>query len=80
MMGGGMMGGMMGGWMILWWVLAVAVLALAVVGIAVLLRSTDRRPAATTWQRETAVDILRRRFAAGEIDEDEFQRRSAALS
>lgn len=78
---GGMMGGWggWGGWMILWWILAVAVVALAVVGIVAFVRSTDRRPA-TTWQRETAVDILRRRYAAGEIDEEEFQRRSAGLS
>jgi putative membrane protein len=77
---GGMMGGGMGAWAVLVWLLVVALIVLAVVGIVVLVRSSERRPEATTRQRESPQDVLRRRYAAGEIDEEEFERRLAALS
>jgi len=76
---GGMMGGM-GAWMILSGLLIVALIILVVVGIVVLVRHSERRPGASTWQRENPQDVLRRRYATGEIDEEEFQRRLAALS
>lgn len=41
----------------------------------------DRRPGPQNPDAEAEADrILRRRFAAGEIDEEEFLRRQAALS
>ncbi len=79
MMGGGMMGGM-GLWMLFWALVGLAVLVLAVVAIIWLVRRTDTpRPGPTTG-RETPEELLRRRYAAGEIDEDEYERRRAGLS
>lgn len=75
-MGGMAMGGMMA-WMIVWGLLGIALLVLAIVATVRLVR----RP--TTSQRDTAVespdDVLRRRYAAGEIDEDEYLQRRAGL-
>ncbi len=79
MMGNGMMVGM-GVWMLLWVLVGIAVLALAVVGILSLVRRTDNPRPAPPSGEEPAEDLLRRRYAAGEIDEDEYLRCRAALS
>lgn len=68
-----------------WLVLAVLLILLATLAVAlvvVLLRSPVRdtgrgSPAAAGSEAER---ILRRRFAAGEIDEEEFRHREAALT
>lgn len=79
MMDGGMMGGM-GLWMLLWALVGLAVLVLAVVGVIWLVRHTDTpRPVLVTG-RETPEELLRRRYAAGEVDEDEYERRRSGLS
>lgn len=63
----------MGWWMLLWSLIGLAVLAAAVVGVVWLVRSVSgSRP-------EPAEQELRRRYAAGEIDADEFRRRQAEL-
>ncbi len=73
------MGGM-GLWMLFWALVGLAVLVLAVVGVIWLVRRTDTpRPAPVTG-RETPEELLRRRYAAGEIDEDEYERRRSGLS
>lgn len=76
------MGGMgMGGtmlWMLAWGVIGVAVLVLAVVGIVCLARRTDHRGALNA-RGESPEEILRRRYAAGELDEDDYLRRRAGL-
>jgi putative membrane protein len=75
------------GWFALM-VLLVVLVGLAVALLVVMLRSPGRvpgrgepdlSPTAPAGSSEAAL-ILRRRFAAGEIDEDEFRRRQAALS
>lgn len=74
---GGMMGGgygLLGGVMML--VFWVAVIALIVYGIRWF---NDGGPGTGAGRRSDALDILRDRFARGEIDEDEFKRRKAAL-
>jgi putative membrane protein len=80
---GGMMAGM-GLWVILWALVGVVVLALAVAGAVWAARELDQR---THGDRERAElpgdgprEILRRRYAAGEIDEDEYLRRLSGLS
>lgn len=82
MMDGGM-GGMWGpGWvvgMVLWSLVGLALLVLAVVGIVWLVRRMDAN-GSPTRQRQGALDVLRRRYAAGEIDEEEYRRRLAILS
>jgi putative membrane protein len=79
MMGGGMMGAM-GLWMLLWALVGITVLVLAVVGIIWLVRKNDSpRPTPPTLT-QAPEELLRRRYAAGEIDEDEYLRRRSGLS
>ncbi|MEU0350897.1 SHOCT domain-containing protein [Streptomyces sp. NPDC006237] len=79
----GMMDGM-GVWMLLWGLVGLVLLALLILGLVWLDRllirdtaskDTTSRPA----DAEAPEDILRRRYAAGEIDEDEYLRRMAGL-
>ncbi len=79
-MDGGMMMGGMGAWMVLWGLVGLAILALAMVGIIWLVRRSAPSAASASWQRESADDILRRRYASGEIDEEQFHRRMSMLS
>lgn len=79
MMSGGMMGGM-GVWMLLWVLVGIAVLVLAVVGIVSLVRRTGNRESGPASGGELPEDLLRRRYAAGEIEEDEYLRRRSGLS
>lgn len=70
-------GGMMIG-MLIWGLLGLALLALAIVATIWLIRGLTRRgePGLTS---ETPEDILRRRYASGELDEDEYLSRRAGL-
>ena len=61
--------GSMGWWMVLWWLAGIAVLVLLV-----------RLAAGAAWGfsprgDETPEQILKRRYARGEIERDEYQRR-----
>ena len=70
------MDGMMA-WMLIWGVVGLAVLVLSVVGIVWLVRrggASQQLP-----DRNSPEEILRRRYAAGELDEDEYLRRRAGL-
>ena len=80
-----MMGGMMGGWggawpglgwigMVITPVLWIAVLAVIVWGV------TQIFPAGRKDERESALDILKRRYASGEITQAEFEQARSALS
>jgi putative membrane protein len=73
--GMGMGGGMMT-CMALWALVGLAILAIAVAGAVWLVR---RNAPETGHRPESAEEILKRRYAAGEIEEDEFQRRRADL-
>lgn len=67
------MGGMMGtGW---WWMLVWSLVGLAILiaAIAAVVWLTRQAPAGAT--RHSAEDVLRRRYAAGEIGRDEFMQR-----
>jgi putative membrane protein len=78
----------MWGWMSGWGWLAMAVMLLtlvALVGLAVvvvvrLFGSATGPGAGSQAPGRSALEILQERFAKGEIDEDEFRRRRAALS
>jgi putative membrane protein len=75
-----MMSGM-GAWMILWGLLGLVLLALAVIGLVYLVRSLLAQSApGRPIDRESAQEILRRRYAAGESDEEEYLRRTSGLS
>lgn len=77
MMDGGMMAGM-GVAVLLVAAVLVAVLVLAVLGSIWLVRRL-RAGTPVTGKPADPAETLRRRYAAGEIDDDEFERRSAAL-
>ncbi|MGH3812718.1 MAG: SHOCT domain-containing protein [Pseudonocardiaceae bacterium] len=74
----GMGGGMMV-WMLLWGLLGISLLVLAVVGAVALARKRSNDQAPAPRRTDEAVAELRRRLAAGEIDEDEYLRRRSAL-
>ena len=76
MMGGyGMAGGFGGLLMILWWVLII-------VGIVVLVKwmGTSFDKGGQVGGSKTALDILNERYARGEIDEQEFQKKKRDLT
>jgi putative membrane protein len=74
-----MMGGM-GAAMVLWGVLWLAFLLLAGVGLFWALRALSRRSNNRFSQPDAPSEILRRRYATGEIDEDEYLRRLSGIS
>lgn len=76
-MSGMEMGGMMA-WMLIWGLLGVALLVLAVVTTVWLAKraNSDRQAQPSSDSPE---EILRRRYAAGEIDEEEYLSRRAGL-
>ncbi|MCC7024188.1 MAG: SHOCT domain-containing protein [Thermomicrobiales bacterium] len=74
MMNGWGMTGWGWGWMTIWWLLAIVIIALLVA--AALRNSSGARSAESP---DSALAVLRRRYAAGEIDEAEFRRRRAEL-
>ncbi|MBA3308564.1 MAG: SHOCT domain-containing protein [Nocardioidaceae bacterium] len=76
----GMGGGMML-WMVVWGLVGLAALVLAVVGIVWLVRriDADTRSSEPRKSADSPEEILRRRYAAGELDEDEYLRRQSGL-
>jgi putative membrane protein len=61
----------------------VVVVAVAVLGIRWLVRSLDGKPggaaAAAPMPEDSALSLLRERFARGEIDADEYEQRRRTL-
>ena len=59
----------------------VVVVAVAVLGISWLVRSLDVKPggAAAPMPEDSALALLRERFARGEIDADEYEQRRRTL-
>jgi len=71
--GGGWL--MMGFGMLFWVLILVAVVWLVVRTV----NAADRRQRDGHGERDEALDLLRRRFASGDIDAEEFERRLAIL-
>lgn len=69
------MGGMMA-WMLLWGLIGLALLVLIIVAIIWLIRHMLAGPGSRS---DPAEEELRRRYAAGDIDHEEYQRRRAEL-
>ncbi len=84
MMDGGMMGPMMFGgtmmlgWMLLATVLTLGVLAAIVVGIVWLVRGAGGR--SLSPRAESPLDVLKRRYAAGELSAEQFEMMKRQLS
>ncbi|GII03713.1 hypothetical protein Pta02_57210 [Planobispora takensis] len=57
----------------------IAVIAAVVLGVALMVHTAKRRSSALPAPDDPR-EILRRRYAAGEIDEDEYLRRMSGLS
>ncbi|HKX18607.1 MAG TPA: SHOCT domain-containing protein [bacterium] len=61
------------GWMIGGWLMMLVFWALVIIGIAALVRYLSGRGGTTpTREPEVPLDILRRRYAAGEITKEQF--------
>jgi putative membrane protein len=71
-----MMNGWMFGWMWIWPLILLASLVLLVVGLVWLVSGRGSGARQAGW---SARRILDERYARGEIDEEEYQRRRAAL-
>jgi putative membrane protein len=67
------------GWGLVSTLLWIALIVLVVVLVVRLVGNTGSRPPTGPPPAETAEELLRRRFAAGEIDEDEYRRRLEVL-
>jgi putative membrane protein len=80
-MGPGMMGGYGYGHGFIGTILLAIVVAAVVIGIIVLIRGTSagHRPHGGGTSTDEAMDILRSRYAKGEIDKEEFEERKKAL-
>ncbi len=69
--------GMGGGFMWIFWLLIIFVIVLLVKASSGKSNANERR---ANEQSETPVEILEKRYARGEIDEEEFRRRKKELS
>ena len=81
MMGGGMMAAM-GIWVFFMIATLLAILVFSVLGSVWLVRRLrqDVGGSAVSRNSDSAYDTLRQRYAAGEIDDDEYERRRSTLS
>ena len=81
MMGPGMLGGFM---MVFWTILWLAFLALVIAGIVWIVRNAGgtggRGPTQESVKEDSALKILRERYARGEIDHQEFEERRKNLA
>lgn len=71
MMHGFEMDGGHGLWMVFWWILWIAIVVFAVYGVSRLARKDDR---------ETASDILKKRYAQGDITKEEFDEKMKEIT
>ena len=76
MMGGGMGFGMIFGW--LFWLLILAVVVYALLGFV--RQAGSQASGSSTQAGETPLAILKRRYAAGEIDQAQYEAMKGQLS
>jgi len=75
MMDGNMMNWMMAPWWFLGWVLGIGVVAAVVLAVV----GTVRRSGSQTRPEDTPLEILKRRYARGEISEEQFEKMKQQL-
>lgn len=68
----------MGWWMLLWGLVGLAVLVLLVLGVVWLVRALTSRPSSPPGE-DAARRLLRERYAAGQLDRDEYLRKREDL-
>lgn len=67
-------GGWGWGWMVGGWIMMVVFWGLVIVGIAALIRGLgDRGVSKQASHPDTPIEILRRRYAAGELTKEQFE-------
>ena len=67
-------GGWGWGWMVGGWIMMVVFWGLVIVGIAALIRGlSDRGVSKQASHPDTPIEILRRRYAAGELTKQQFE-------
>lgn len=79
MIGHGYGWGMGGGGMLLIWILVIVAIVWLVREVGLVDRGSGRDPRSYDAGRDSALETLRERYARGEIDEDEFERRKQRL-
>lgn len=73
-----MMDGLGGhGWGMGWWWIIGLIIVIAVVWMVV--KSMNRNTGSTQSSGKTALDILKERYASGEIDKEEYEKRKKDL-
>lgn len=75
MMGGGYYGGVFSGWFMP--VISIIFIGLVIVAVIVLLRSFSRngRIQPVSGEANSALEILKKRYASGEINKDEYEQK-----
>lgn len=76
---GGMMGNGMGFGMVFGWIFWLLILALVVYGIFWLVRRAGSQSQPQSLAGETPLTILQRRYAAGEIDQPQYEEMKTQL-
>ncbi len=77
MFGPGMMGGLFGGWGIIGIIISFIFIVVIIIGVILLIVWLIRRasyPGETQSKTGDALDILKQRYAGGEIAREEFER------
>lgn len=67
------------GWMIWGWMMMIVFLGVIVVGIVVLVRALANRNVLGQASQDSALEILRRRYAGGEISKEQFEEMKRTL-
>lgn len=84
MMGGGMMGSGRGGWGTGWgfgWIFGILFMAAIVAGVVWLINSiASSGTGLSSKQEESPLDILKKRYARGEINKQEFEDKKKDLT
>ncbi len=77
MMGPGMMGGF--GWMAIMPVLWIVVLGLIIWAVVVAVRGSSESRSSDSSKADSALEVLKRRYARGEIDKEEYEEKKKDL-
>ena len=77
MMGSGMMGGF--GWMVIMPVLGIIVLGLIIWAVVVAVRGSSESRSSDSSKVDSALEVLKRRYARGEITKEEYQEKKKDL-